>query len=165
MATGRHRRSLHPRGTTAAATRTTGGAAVTATIPAPALRHCETCGHEIPRRGSGQPQYLKRRFCSLSCRRQTRPGKAPKRSVELVDISWQPRAACRDEDPELFFSDNHSTPDKARVERARAVCSGCPVAYECLQYAMATGSDGVWAGTTKDQRDAMKKTGLTGGPA
>jgi WhiB family transcriptional regulator, redox-sensing transcriptional regulator len=131
---------------------------MTATIPALALRHCETCGHEIPRRSCGQPQYLKRRFCSLRCRRQTGPKRMPKRTpAPPVDISWQPRAACRDQDPELFFSDSHSTPDKARVERARAVCSGCPVAYQCLQYAMATDSYGVWAGTTKDQRDALKR--------
>lgn len=135
---------------------------MTATIPALALRHCETCGHEIPRRGTGAPQYAKRRFCSLACRRQTGPKRIPKRTVEPHgDISWQAQAACREVDPELFFSDSHSTPDKARVERARTVCSPCPVAYECLRYAMATGSDGVWAGTTKDQRDALKKLKVT----
>ena len=129
---------------------------MTATIPALALRHCETCGHEIPRRGSGQPQYLKRRFCSLSCRRQT-PKKRTRRTIgQPVDISWQPRAACRDQDPELFFSDHHSLPDRDRVARARLICRTCPVKDACLADALATDAYGIWGNTTRDERMAMQ---------
>lgn len=60
----------------------------------------------------------------------------------LPDLS---RAACRDADPELFFTDD-------RTRQAKSVCAGCPDAGPCLAYALRTGSAGVWGGTDGAER-------------
>lgn len=44
-----------------------------------------------------------------------------------------------------------------RVKRAREYCSGCPVREDCLAYALRHDEQGIWAGTTERQRNAMKK--------
>lgn len=46
--------------------------------------------------------------------------------------NWWERAACQDSDVELFFPDRGSDSG----QRARQVCSGCPVADECLAAAL-----------------------------
>jgi WhiB family redox-sensing transcriptional regulator len=45
----------------------------------------------------------------------------------IADLGWMDAMACRDEDPELFFSESH-----AAIKLAKAVCAGCPVITECL---------------------------------
>jgi len=57
-------------------------------------------------------------------------------------------AACVDADPVVFFAD-HGHP--ATV--AKAICAGCPVCSECLDFALA-GSErfGVWGGMTEKER-------------
>ncbi|GHF47645.1 WhiB family redox-sensing transcriptional regulator [Amycolatopsis bartoniae] len=67
--------------------------------------------------------------------------------------SWQERAACRDEDPELFFPVSAMGPGARQVAQAKAVCARCPVRAECLQYALDTGLDhGIFGGTTDAER-------------
>lgn len=68
---------------------------------------------------------------------------------------WRHRAACRDEDPELFFpiADNHGRLPAGQLEAARAVCHICPVRADCEQWAVETGQAwGVWGGTTPSER-------------
>lgn len=43
---------------------------------------------------------------------------------------WRNKAACRDMDPDLFFS---ATQVEERL--ARKACSTCPVIHECERYA------------------------------
>ena len=45
---------------------------------------------------------------------------------------WQTDAACVGTDPELFFP-----PSGSKGLDAKAVCKGCPVSAECLDYAPA----------------------------
>ncbi|GAA5152606.1 MULTISPECIES: WhiB family transcriptional regulator [Amycolatopsis] len=67
--------------------------------------------------------------------------------------NWQERAACRDEDPELFFPVSEMGPGARQVAQAKAVCARCPVRAECLQYALDTGLDhGIFGGTTDAER-------------
>jgi WhiB family redox-sensing transcriptional regulator len=61
---------------------------------------------------------------------------------------------CRDEDPELFFPIGTSGPALLQVEQAKAVCRPCPAKRACLEYALDTWQQGVWAATT----DADRKT-------
>jgi WhiB family transcriptional regulator, redox-sensing transcriptional regulator len=64
---------------------------------------------------------------------------------------WMARAACRGEDLELFFPVRGVS--KATMERARALCSSCPVRSECLDYARGIdGTAGLWGGTTEPER-------------
>lgn len=77
-------------------------------------------------------------------------------AVDKVD--WRHRAACRDEDPELFFPVGTTGPDADKIETAKAVCRSCTVTSECLSWALDTGQDaGVWGGLTEDERRALKR--------
>lgn len=69
--------------------------------------------------------------------------------------SWKPMAYCRNIDPDLFFPDQSSTKDAAN---AVAVCAGCIVREECLEYAILTRERfGVWGGKTERQRRKIIK--------
>lgn len=71
---------------------------------------------------------------------------------------WRDRAACRDEDPELFFPISETGPGAEQVRRAKAVCAQCPVRSECLEYAMDSGLDyGVFGGTTAYERRQLSR--------
>ncbi len=71
---------------------------------------------------------------------------------------WRHDAACREEDPELFFPVGTSGPALRQAAEAKAVCHRCPVASDCLAWALATGQDaGVWGAMTEDERRAVKR--------
>ena len=73
---------------------------------------------------------------------------------------WRYRAACLDEDPELFFPVGNSGPALVQVEEAKAVCRGCGVVDTCLRWALGAGQDaGVWGGLSEDERRALKRRG------
>ena len=42
-------------------------------------------------------------------------------------MDWRHRAACRDEDPELFFPIGNTGPALLQIEEAKAVCRRCEV--------------------------------------
>ncbi|EFE71205.1 MULTISPECIES: WhiB family transcriptional regulator [Streptomyces] len=72
--------------------------------------------------------------------------------------NWRNRAACRTEDPDLFFPIGTSGPALLQTEQAKAVCRRCPVREQCLQWALDTGqSIGVWGGTSETERRALKR--------
>jgi hypothetical protein len=57
--------------------------------------------------------------------------------------------------PELFFPED--IPDRAvrqsAIEAAKAICSVCPIKWECFEYATTTGQEhGIWAGTLPHER-------------
>ena len=52
-------------------------------------------------------------------------------------MDWRHRAACRDEDPELFFPIGNTGPALLQIEDAKAVCRRCDVVDQCLQWALA----------------------------
>ena len=73
-------------------------------------------------------------------------------------MDWRHHAACRDEDPELFFPIGNTGPALLQIEEAKSVCRRCPVRDECLQFALETGQDaGVWGGLSEDERRALKR--------
>ncbi|HVV08980.1 WhiB family transcriptional regulator [Amycolatopsis sp.] len=66
---------------------------------------------------------------------------------------WRHRAACRDEDPELFFPVSEMGPGARQVAQAKAVCARCPVRAECLTSALDDGLDfGIFGGLTGGER-------------
>lgn len=65
-------------------------------------------------------------------------------------------AACRSEDPELFFPVSEVGPGMRQVIEAKAVCAGCPVRSACLAFALERDLEGVWGGTTEDERRALR---------
>lgn len=72
--------------------------------------------------------------------------------------NWRNSAACRTEDPDLFFPIGTTGPAVVQAEQAKAVCRRCPVREPCLQWALETGqSIGVWGGTSETERRALKR--------
>ncbi|MFT5224121.1 MAG: WhiB family redox-sensing transcriptional regulator [Glaciecola sp.] len=69
---------------------------------------------------------------------------------------WEDRAACRDQDPTLFFGPNRFEPKHERLSREAAaveICRSCTVRRECLVYAQdASEVFGVWGGLTETDR-------------
>jgi WhiB family redox-sensing transcriptional regulator len=81
-------------------------------------------------------------------------------------MSWRDRAVCRAEDPELFFPVGPSGPALRQLHQAKAVCARCPVAVDCLIWALSTGQQaGVWGGLSEDERRALRRNpAATEGP-
>jgi WhiB family redox-sensing transcriptional regulator len=65
------------------------------------------------------------------------------------------RGACQGEDPELFFPVSVTGPFRDQVTAAKAVCGRCLVQVACLSYALRSAQDGIWGGTTRDERRAI----------
>jgi WhiB family redox-sensing transcriptional regulator len=71
---------------------------------------------------------------------------------------WRHDSACREEDPEMFFPVGTTGPAQLQVTEAKSVCHRCPVASDCLAWALASGQDfGVWGGMSEDERRALKR--------
>jgi WhiB family redox-sensing transcriptional regulator len=69
------------------------------------------------------------------------------------DESWRSRALCR------RFTDVNFVPDPFLGEDslpAKNVCAHCPVAVDCLAYAMRTDRLGVWGGTDEADRALLR---------
>lgn len=74
-------------------------------------------------------------------------------------MDWRQRAACLDEDPELFFPVGSTGPALDQLERAKQVCHGCEVIEACLEWALATNQDaGVWGGLSEDERRSLRRS-------
>jgi WhiB family transcriptional regulator, redox-sensing transcriptional regulator len=74
-------------------------------------------------------------------------------------LGWISRGACRQVDPDLFFPIAAATsPAVRQVEAAKAVCARCAVRAECLSYALATMPEGIWGGTTEEERLAARRS-------
>lgn len=74
------------------------------------------------------------------------------------DSDWQHRAACRDEDPELFFPISDVGPGAQQTAQAKAICARCPVRTECLNYALENRLDyGIFGGTTETERRELAR--------
>ena len=67
---------------------------------------------------------------------------------------WTQEALCAETDPEIFFP---SKGDKEAVVLARTVCAECPVAAQCLDYALRMNeTHGVWGGLSPKQRAQLR---------
>jgi WhiB family redox-sensing transcriptional regulator len=98
----------------------------------------------------------------------TPPGAPPKLTPVMLTpvldsrspilMTWRDRAACLDEDPELFFPIGNGDPAFRQIERAKVVCHRCEVIEACLSWAMESRQDdGVWGGLSADERRALKR--------
>lgn len=82
------------------------------------------------------------------------------------DNDWRDTAACRDEDPELFFPVGDTTPAHLQAEEAKAVCRRCPVAGSCLQFALDENIPaGIFGGLTDKERASLSRSVRRGNTA
>lgn len=69
----------------------------------------------------------------------------------MTDMDWQ-LAACRGEDPELFYPDAGPF---STAGRAKGICGRCQLKDECLQHAIDNmEAHGIWGGMTASERQA-----------
>ncbi|WP_422070955.1 WhiB family transcriptional regulator [Streptomyces lasalocidi] len=78
----------------------------------------------------------------------------PDRGEDGVGVNgedtWGQRAVCRTADPDELFVEG------AAQNRAKALCTGCPVRTECLAYALDHRIEhGIWGGMTERERRAL----------
>ncbi|MET9804664.1 WhiB family transcriptional regulator [Streptomyces sp. NPDC006368] len=73
-------------------------------------------------------------------------------------MDWRHRAACRDEDPDLFFPIGSTGMALLQVEEARSVCRRCPVMERCGTWALENNQEhGVWGGLSEEERRQLKR--------
>ena len=66
---------------------------------------------------------------------------------------WQEQANCLGVDPDLFFPERG-----ASTKEAKAVCGGCEVKTECLEYALRHGEKfGIWGGMSERERRRLRR--------
>ncbi|HEX6392719.1 MAG TPA: WhiB family transcriptional regulator [Acidimicrobiales bacterium] len=71
-----------------------------------------------------------------------------------ADEDWRSFAACRNVDTNVFFPQS-----ELFSNRAKLICSTCPVREQCLAWAMATEQrDGIWGGRTAKERLRLSRT-------
>jgi WhiB family redox-sensing transcriptional regulator len=112
-----------------------------------------------PRAAPDPVTVSRRRERDTAAQRARRARRNPLRRADLRPaLPVLEGAACRSEDPELFFgpSAEFVTTRQAREAKAKAVCARCPARAECLAYALdSREAYGVWAGLNEDERRAM----------
>ncbi len=75
-----------------------------------------------------------------------------------TDHEWRAGASCIEHDPELFFPAGIMGASARAISEAKAVCGGCPVRAECLEYAVTTAQRfGVWGGTDEEERRLIRR--------
>ncbi len=77
----------------------------------------------------------------------------------LATCGWRDHAACLGHDTERFYPSGTTGAALDQAEQAKAVCAGCKVRAQCLDYAMDTNQDaGIWGGMTEDQRRTLRSS-------
>lgn len=66
---------------------------------------------------------------------------------------WRDEAACRGQDPSIWLPERGDP-----VLRAKRICSTCPVADDCLEYALRESiTVGIYGGLSEKQRRPLRK--------
>jgi len=93
---------------------------------------------------SAQPKTTSGGHMSTTSRTLTAVPSPDRESV----TAWMQAGNCRRYETDVFFPS-----DGAGVDRARAICSRCPIAGRCLDYALDNRIEhGVWGGCSERER-------------
>ena len=72
---------------------------------------------------------------------------------EAEEAGWQLEANCLGVDPDLFFPERG-----ASTKEAKAVCKGCVVREDCLEFALQNGEKfGIWGGLSERERRRIRR--------
>jgi WhiB family redox-sensing transcriptional regulator len=74
--------------------------------------------------------------------------------VPSDDDAWMRDSVCAYEDDAPMFPDPE---DHQTIAYAKSLCARCPVIAKCLSTALDRNEQGVWGGTTLDERRTMKR--------
>ena len=72
-------------------------------------------------------------------------------------MDWMSRGACQREDPEIFFPISANGPALDQTNAAKKVCLRCLVGAACLSFGLQTPQDGIWGGTTREERSRLRR--------
>jgi len=76
------------------------------------------------------------------------------KTVSEEDKTWQKNGNCRGMNPDFFFPERG-----ASTKEAKAVCVGCPVKEQCLEYALRNSEKfGIWGGLSERERRRIRRT-------
>ncbi|MDP8937855.1 MAG: WhiB family transcriptional regulator [Actinomycetota bacterium] len=64
--------------------------------------------------------------------------------------AWMAEGLCRDRPDVTWFPEKGQT-----AAPAKAVCAACPTRARCLEYAIETGVEGIWGGTSTRERRTL----------
>ena len=72
---------------------------------------------------------------------------------EPEEAGWQLEANCLGVDPDLFFPERG-----ASTKEGKAVCKGCVVREDCLEFALQNGEKfGIWGGLSERERRRIRR--------
>ncbi len=95
------------------------------------------------------------RFSSLSTTRSDDRVAGHPFVYRTTPITWRDGAACLESPGVDFFP---FPEDVEAIARVKGICAPCPVAPDCLAYAMETRqADGVWGGLTPRERINLRR--------
>lgn len=80
---------------------------------------------------------------------------------------WQAKAACRNQDPTVFFPDegDDEATIAAKEAAAKCVCWDCPVRRDCLEFAVVTNQKyGIWGAANEQERQRIRRSRRFGNP-
>jgi len=79
--------------------------------------------------------------------------------VKVVnDKEWRDKAACLDQDPDLFFPIGSSDQAYEQMTVAKRICLCCEALAPCLEWALESGQEaGVCGGLTETERLSLKR--------
>lgn len=79
--------------------------------------------------------------------------------IDLTVTPWREAASCLETTDEVsFFPDRD---DVGAIAKAKAICATCPVADECLSWAIESNqAEGIWGGHTPKERRAIRRRWL-----
>jgi WhiB family redox-sensing transcriptional regulator len=79
--------------------------------------------------------------------------------IDMTVTPWREAAACLDVPEDVtFFPDKENV---AAIAKAKAICATCPVADECLTWAIESNqSEGIWGGHTPKERRTLRRRWL-----
>jgi hypothetical protein len=95
----------------------------------------------------------------LGQHRRNLSGQVRRELAGMVEPGWTARAWCVGLDGDAFFRET-SQPIGVSL---RQVCAECPVRRSCLASALLVGEYGIWAGTSRQARQAVTRTRLAAG--
>lgn len=118
----------------------------------PAEARCGSAGHYA--HGCRGPR------CTEAARDAQRQRRGPERASAarllrgvLGMFEWAHDAACKNMDGNVFFPERG-----VPAETAKAVCRGCPVRLQCLEYALtAKERFGIWGGMSERERRRLRR--------
>lgn len=73
--------------------------------------------------------------------------------------------SCLGLEVELFFTPDDGVSTYTNLDQIKRMCASCPAKQECLDYATEYAVQGIWAGTTFNERDTYRsKNGIVAKP-